>query len=77
MSVETLNIMECCSTHNGENAQARLGTSLKSFQGTFFVWLQRHRSRKALANLSEHMLRDVGLTQEQANAEIIKPFWVR
>jgi len=77
MSVETLNIIECCSTHNGEKAQVRLGKMLKTAHKTLFVWLQRHNSRKSLAHLSDHMLKDVGLTKAQVEAEISKPFWVR
>ncbi|GGF69399.1 hypothetical protein GCM10011332_24440 [Terasakiella brassicae] len=77
MSVETLNIIECCSPHNGEKVQARLGTTLKTVHKTLFVWLHRHKSRKSLAYLSDHMLKDVGLTKAQVEAEIAKPFWVR
>lgn len=77
MSVETLNIIECCSAQHGTKSEARLGDTLKNVQSTLFAWVQRHRSRKALAELNEHMLRDVGLTKEQVQAEIIKPFWVR
>ena len=39
------------------------------------VWLDRARQRRHLAQLSEHMLRDIGLTRVDAWAEAQKPFW--
>jgi uncharacterized protein YjiS (DUF1127 family) len=38
-------------------------------------WADRSRQRKQLARLDGHLLADVGITQEQANVEISKPFW--
>jgi len=42
-------------------------------------WLQlcaqRRRQRKTLAELSDHQLRDIGLTREQISAENVKPPW--
>ena len=37
--------------------------------------LQAHRSRKQLAQLSDHLLADIGLTEAQRQAELLKPFW--
>ena len=34
-----------------------------------------HRSRKALQQLDERMLKDVGLTKEQVEKEVRMPFW--
>ena len=41
------------------------------------LWLARRRERDALADLAEdgHLLRDVGLTREQALHEAGKPCW--
>ncbi len=39
------------------------------------TWLSRFRERRALGDLSDHLLRDVGLTREQAVREAAKPFW--
>ena len=39
------------------------------------VWLDRSRQRRQLAQLSDHMLRDIGLTRADAWAEAEKPFW--
>lgn len=42
-------------------------------------WLKQmlltHRSRRQLAQLSDHLLADIGLTEAQRQAELRKPFW--
>ncbi len=37
--------------------------------------LDLHRSRRALAQLDDAALNDLGLTRAQANAEAARPFW--
>ena len=39
------------------------------------MWAQRSRQRKQLALLEQHMLDDIGLSQEMVAKEIAKPFW--
>ena len=39
------------------------------------VWQQRSRDRRQLESLSDHMLRDIGLTRADVFAEATKPFW--
>jgi uncharacterized protein YjiS (DUF1127 family) len=39
------------------------------------TWLERRRSRQALAELDERLLRDIGLTPSEAIAESAMPFW--
>ena len=36
---------------------------------------ERHRQRRALAALDDRLLRDVGLSHQQADQEVAKPFW--
>ena len=52
----------------------------KILQGTLVktirIWMQRHRQRRRLAELSLRMLNDIGVTSEQAERESRKPFWV-
>jgi len=40
------------------------------------VWHHRKVSRLHLANLSDVLLDDIGLTADQARAECKKPFWM-
>jgi uncharacterized protein YjiS (DUF1127 family) len=39
------------------------------------LWLERGRSRRALATLDDHQLRDIGVTRAEARLESAKPFW--
>jgi uncharacterized protein YjiS (DUF1127 family) len=39
------------------------------------IWLERARQRRQLAQLSDYMLRDIGLSRADAWAESEKPFW--
>jgi uncharacterized protein YjiS (DUF1127 family) len=41
----------------------------------FMRWYDRYLQRRALAELDDRMLRDIGLTRSQAEREIRKPFW--
>ena len=41
------------------------------------IWHRRARERRALESLSDHMLRDIGLTRADVLAEATKRFWER
>jgi uncharacterized protein YjiS (DUF1127 family) len=49
----------------------RLGALVIAFQ----EWQERHRSRRDLMRLSEHQLKDIGLSSFDAEEEYSKPFW--
>jgi uncharacterized protein YjiS (DUF1127 family) len=42
---------------------------------TLFLWLERYRERRALSGLSDHMLKDLGLSRSDAGRESGKRFW--
>ncbi|WP_119268426.1 DUF1127 domain-containing protein [Taklimakanibacter deserti] len=45
---------------------------------TLAAWIARHRYRRDLVRqleLGNHLVKDIGLTLEQALTEIRKPFW--
>jgi uncharacterized protein YjiS (DUF1127 family) len=42
---------------------------------TLQLWTERHRQRQALLALSDHMLKDIGLTHADVYRESMKPFW--
>lgn len=39
------------------------------------TWLQRKHSREKLKSLSDRALKDIGLTRQEIESEIRKPFW--
>jgi uncharacterized protein YjiS (DUF1127 family) len=53
-----------------------LGEACRRVAETGLVWTDRARQRRQLAALSDHMLRDIGLTRADAWAEVDKPFWL-
>jgi uncharacterized protein YjiS (DUF1127 family) len=38
-------------------------------------WFERARERRHLSELSDHMLKDIGLSRADVEAEVVKPFW--
>jgi len=42
---------------------------------TVALWLERGCSRRVLATLDDHQLRDIGVTRAEAQLESAKPFW--
>jgi len=39
------------------------------------VWQARSTHRRVLAELDDHLLRDIGLTRADVQRELAKPFW--
>jgi uncharacterized protein YjiS (DUF1127 family) len=56
-------------------AMRRLGHGTCRVAESGLIWLERARQRRQLRELSDHMLRDIGLTRADAWAECEKPFW--
>ena len=58
---------------------SHLGLILSAWFGRFGprlgLGLQRRRQRRALAELDERLLADLGLTRAQAARETARPFW--
>jgi len=42
---------------------------------TVALWVERGRSRRVLATLDDHQLRDIGISRADALLESAKPFW--
>jgi uncharacterized protein YjiS (DUF1127 family) len=61
-----------------EIRQARCGEG-SSLGRSLIAWLraaaERRRQRRVLAGLDDHLLRDIGLTREQALVEARRPPW--
>jgi uncharacterized protein YjiS (DUF1127 family) len=45
-----------------------------SWQAVAAAW-RRHRSRQRISELDGHMLKDIGVSFAEAEAEANKPFW--
>jgi uncharacterized protein YjiS (DUF1127 family) len=54
---------------HGRPARAAL-----SWEGVRAAW-RRYRSRQNIAHLDSHMLKDIGVSFTEAEAEANKPFW--
>ncbi len=39
------------------------------------LWDMKHRTRKALAQLDDHQLHDIGIERDAALTEARRPFW--
>ena len=67
-------------THHHESAlhfagrRTRHHLARRAFR-TLWQWLDRTAQRSALSELDDHLLRDIGKTRWQAEAERRKPFW--
>lgn len=49
--------------------------ALAGWAATAAVWRRNARTRRQLAGLEDHELRDIGLSRPDAEAEAAKPFW--
>ena len=57
-------------------ARRRWRAALATVGASLRTWRHRARGRRALEALSDHELRDIGLTRAHACREAQKPFWV-
>jgi uncharacterized protein YjiS (DUF1127 family) len=48
-----------------------------NLSATIRIWIARSHQRQALAELNDHLLRDIGVTRHEALREAAKPFWRR
>jgi uncharacterized protein YjiS (DUF1127 family) len=48
---------------------------LSAVAATVALWMERGRSRRALAALGDHQLKDIGISRADAWQESEKPFW--
>ena len=62
-------------THPLSRPRQSTGGELYVRAGVIKTWLQRSRQRRALAELDDRILCDIGVTRSQAQREAAKPFW--
>jgi uncharacterized protein YjiS (DUF1127 family) len=56
-------------------SKAPLAGTYTAFGQILETWRRRNRERRELAQLDHRTLRDLGLTEGQAQFEANKPFW--
>jgi uncharacterized protein YjiS (DUF1127 family) len=59
----------------GLDTRAWVRRAVNRLLRTLTTWHERSRQRQRLAELDDHLLRDIGITRAQAQAEFDKPFW--
>jgi uncharacterized protein YjiS (DUF1127 family) len=57
------------------SAPERAFALLRNAIGNVRLWQERAQQRRALAQLSPYLLRDLGITRYDAEMESNKPFW--
>jgi uncharacterized protein YjiS (DUF1127 family) len=66
-------------THNATRLPTFLPGSARDkrhlWAATIRLWFERSRQRRALAELNARLLRDIGVTSEQARREAATPSW--
>lgn len=60
---------------SGEQRLPALATVALAFAVVVTTWDKRRKTRKHLANLPDHLLKDVGVDAFAARDEASKPFW--
>jgi uncharacterized protein YjiS (DUF1127 family) len=48
---------------------------LAAMFGILWTWRDRYRERRMLSALSDHMLKDIGVSRADVDREIRKTFW--
>jgi uncharacterized protein YjiS (DUF1127 family) len=61
--------------HAAGYAAHGVGGRLWMFVERILVWQDRARSRHALQQLDDRMLRDIGVTRADVERQCAKPFW--
>lgn len=57
------------------NLAARLAAALGAAFEALLLWQERSRERRQLREMSDHLLKDLGLSRADIEKESSKPFW--
>ena len=68
---------EICRSGRVVPARRRVPSNLSKSFDVLLLWLQRWRERRMLGALSDHVLKDIGLTRADIDVEVRKIFWRR
>ena len=61
--------------HEGKATAGRTGFSLTAALTWLEAILARRRSRRALLEMTDEQLKDIGLSRSEAHGEAYRPFW--
>lgn len=61
---------------SGEALRSGTDTFLRRCGAVLGAWIARDRQRRALRELGDRLLDDVGLTRADVRKECAKPFWI-
>lgn len=53
----------------------RLAALSLALGDTALTWLERRRERRLLHQVSDHLLKDIGVSRAEVEREAQKPFW--
>ncbi|MHA1570399.1 MAG: DUF1127 domain-containing protein [Alphaproteobacteria bacterium] len=74
-SITTRSLHDVCISTPVQPRFRSNGGPLRKLARILAVWYDRETSRRQLLRMSEHSLRDIGITQAQAKVEAERPFW--
>ena len=55
----------------------RIDAAVKQVRGALSTWVSRAEERRQLGMLSDHLLKDIGITRAEVSLEVNKYFWQR
>ncbi len=67
--------MNSHANHESHSSTALPSGGLLAICRMIALWRERARQRRALGQLDDYMLRDLGLTRLDVNREAARPFW--
>ena len=70
---DSLRLVRHRSTANRHQSSSWLGWT--ALLNEWLRWSERSRQRADLRDLDEHLLKDIGITRQQALDEANRPFW--
>jgi len=71
----TTRIAHAASATPHSTLAARFGELLSQARAMPRLWMSRRHDRRALRQLDDHMLRDIGFERAQVEAMASRPFW--
>ncbi len=66
---------EQCSSQEDQCVIAEKPPTSVTWREKFYRWRQLRRERHALSQLSDDMLKDIGISRDAVRREVRRPFW--